>query len=176
MARWNGYALMSSCGTYRYEFGGEIGPSEPLLAITRAAHVILWIMLNPSNATASKDDPTLGTVVTFSELWGYNRLVVGNLYAYRTKSPKKMWDAMRTGVDIVGPENNTFLTQMVERVRDAGGRIMAAWGGDAQRERVREVAHLVGEMFCLKTNGDGSPTHPLYQPHDLVPVPWRIAA
>jgi hypothetical protein len=176
MARWNGYAMRSKCGLYRYELGGDIGPAEPLLAIARAVRMILWIMLNPSTADASEDDPTLRTITAFSEIWGYNRLMVGNLYAYRTPFPREMFRAAKAGVDVVGPENNTFLTQMVERVRASGGRVMAAWGGNAKIARVQEVASLVGEMHCLRTNSDGSPVHPLFQPHTLVPVPWRIAA
>ncbi len=176
MARWNGYAMMSDCGKYRYELGGHLGPAEPLLAIAQDPRLILWIMLNPSTADATEDDPTLRTISTFSELWGYNRLMVGNLYAYRTKMPKEMFRMMRAGTNIVGPQNDAFLTQMVERARSTGGRVMAAWGINAKRGRVQEVCELVGEMHCLRTNGDGSPVHPLFQPHDLVPVPWRMAA
>jgi hypothetical protein len=176
MSRWNGYAMMSDCGTYRYELGGNLGPPEPLLAIAHEPRLILWIMLNPSTGDATTDDATLQTVSTFSELWGYNRLMIGNLYAYRTKMPKEMFRAARAGTDIVGPQNNTFLTQMVERARATGGRVMAAWGANAKIARAQEVSRLIGEAYCLRTNGDGSPVHPLFQPHSLVPVPWRMAA
>lgn len=173
MSRWNGYAELSGDGLYRYELGGDIGPNEPLLSLTRRLKIILWLMLNPSTADATEDDQTMLAVVDFSERWGYNRVVVGNLYAYRTKHPKLMFRAMKEGVDVVGPMNNLYLTQMVIRTRHTGGRIMAAWGKNGKADRIREVQEIAGELWCLRVNGDGSPVHPLYQPRDLEPTLWR---
>lgn len=173
MPRHNGYATFSDCKTYRYELGGDIGPEEPLLAALRVVKPILWIALNPSKAGAIKGDPTVATMVTFSELWGYNRFYLGNLYGFVATFPEDLFKAMKAGVDVVGPRNNVCLTQMVERVRRGGGIIMAAWGGNAKLDRVREVQAIAGEVLCLRVNGDGSPVHPLYQPHDLVPTKWH---
>jgi hypothetical protein len=174
MPRYNGFATFSDCGTYRYELGGDIGPVEPLLVATRKVKPILWIGLNPSKAGAIKDDPTVSTAVTFSEIWGYNRFYLGNLYAFADKNPEVLARQMKRGFDVVGrPANNIYLTQMVARVRRDGGVVIAAWGGNAKLDRVREVQAIAGEMLCLRVNGDGSPTHPLYQPHDLVPTLWH---
>lgn len=172
MTRHNGYAVLSECGTYRYELGGDIGPSEPLLAASRPVKIVLWIMLNPSTADADGDDNTLRTIVKFSEIWGYTKVMVGNLYAFRTKDPKVLMRAMKAGTDVVGPLNNIHLTQMVDRVRKTSGEVIAAWGGNAKHGRVKEVVDIAGEMRCLRVNGDGSPVHPLYQPHDLMPTLW----
>ena len=158
---------------YRYELGGDIGPVEPLLVADRVVKIILWIMLNPSTADAMRDDPTIRTIVKFSELWGYNRLLVGNLYAYRATRPSELFKAMGAGTFITGPANNRSLTEMVDRVRKTGGRVMAAWGAKGRPDRVRQVHAIAGEMWCLTTNNDGSPVHPLYQPHDLTPTVWQ---
>ena len=173
MPRFNGYATFSEDGLYRYELGGDIGDVEPLLVTTRLLKIILWIMLNPSTATEVKGDQTIDTIVRFSERWGYNHLMVGNMYAYRTKKPKVMWAALRAGIDIVGPDNNAHLLSMIERVRASGGRVMGAWGVGAKPERVNEVKAFAGEIYCLRTNNDGSPIHPLYQPGDMAPEIWH---
>lgn len=120
MARRNGSAVFSAVRNaegnevYRYELGGDIG--DPLF-VPDTVKIILWIMLNPSTANAIKDDQTIGTIVRFSERWGYHRLMVGNLYAFRTKHPKIMWRAEKSGIDIVGPRNDECLLRMIALVR-----------------------------------------------------------
>lgn len=172
MARRNGSAVFSSDEIYRYQLGGDIG-LEPLLTSDAVLKIILWIMLNPSTANAQKGDRTVDTTVRFSELWGYNRIMIGNAYAFRTKDPKVMWDAQKRGIDIVGPQNDVYLRAMVKIVRASGGRVMSAWGKHAKPDRVEQIRALAGEMYCLRTNKDRSPIHPLYQPSRLVPTIWE---
>ena len=52
---------------------------------------ILFIMLNPSTADFKMDDPTIKKIVKFSDKWGYGGIYVGNLYAYISTNPKKMF-------------------------------------------------------------------------------------
>jgi len=166
---------------YRYKLGGNIdgrGWGDP----GTTPMPILWIMHNPSTANATEDDATIQTITIFSELWrDFGRLMVGNLYAYRTKHPKVMRLAWRQGIDIVGPQNDAWLAKMAREVRDAGGKIVAAWGAgasgprefrEAHRSRWRAVAELLGDLHCLKITQDGSPVHPLYQSHRLTPQIW----
>lgn len=170
MARHNGYAVFSKCGTYRYELGGDIG--DPLFKPS-VIRLILWLMLNPSKADAMRDDNTVATIARFSEAWGYHRMMVGNLYAFRATDPRDMERARKAGTDIVGPGNDDALRAMIQRVRDTNGRIMVAWGAKAERERARAVHALTGSVWCLKTNDDGSPVHPLYQRMDSQPRIWE---
>lgn len=173
MARHNGIATFSGDGVYRYELGGDIGPEEPLFRTSSyLARMILWIMLNPSKANAQRDDRTLETIVRFSERWQYGQILVGNLSAFIATDPKDVAAAAKRGVDIVGPANDASLKRMINKVRASDGRIMVAWGAGADPERARRVHALAGEVYCLKTNKDGSPVHPLYQPGDLVPQLW----
>lgn len=175
MTRRNGYASFSECTKFRYELGGDLGDQlfGPRANAASETRPILWIMLNPSTADASHDDPTIRTCGVFSEMWGYNRILIGNVYAYRSTDPKAMLKLMKAGVDVEGPDNNRVLTEMVGRVRTQNGIVMAAWGTHAHRERVKVVQQIAGRMMCLKTNKDGSPVHPLYQPHKLVPITWE---
>lgn len=172
MTRHDGHASFSPCETYRYELGGSIGPEEPLLASVMPAKQILWIMLNPSKADAMHDDPTIRTIVGYSERWSYNTLVVGNLYAYRATKPKDMWAAQKKGRNIVGLGNDDVLRKLATQARERDGIVMAAWGADAEPSRVKAVCEIVGPMSCLGRNGDGSPWHPLYHPVNLRPVEW----
>lgn len=180
MPRRNGYAYFSDCGTYRYELGGDVDPQDALFRPTDI-RMILWLMLNPSKANAIKGDNTVDLIVQFSELWGFNRVMVGNLYAYCATDPKDMEQAHLAGADVVGPDNDAALGGMVDRVRNSNGRIMVAWGAGPKparmralhAERVATVQRIAGEVLCLKTNQDGSPVHPLYQRLDTRPQIWR---
>lgn len=175
MSRRNGSAVFSACGMYRYLLGGDIGPRAPLFeGLSTELRIILWIMLNPSTADAMEGDQTIDTaVVPFSELWGFDQVLVGNLYAFKSKKPKVMAAAAKRGVNIVGPANDGYISGMVEKTRASNGRVMVAWGANADRARAEAVHALIGEAYCLRTNKDGSPVHPLYQPHRLEPTVWK---
>ena len=63
-------------------------------------------------------------------------------------------------------------------IRDwiADGRLPEA-GRAGRRIRVRagDVLEVVAggrDLHALRTNGDGSPAHPLYLPASLMPMPW----
>ena len=86
--------------------------------------------------------------------------------------PKDMAAAAQLGLDIVGPNNDVLLKRMINQIRASNGLIMVAWGVGADPDRARHVHALAGEVYCLKTNKDGSPVHPLYQPGDLTPQLW----
>ena len=65
-------AIISDCGKYRYQLWRKWDPSLP---------VVLFIMLNPSQADASEDDPTIRRCINYAKSWGYGGIYVGNLFA-----------------------------------------------------------------------------------------------
>lgn len=172
MTRHNGTATFSADGLYRYELGGDIGHAAPLFHTDVMRQLILWIMLNPSKAGAVDGDNTVDKIVRFSERWGFGGVLVGNLYGWIATDPKDMQRAKAAGIDIVGPGNDEALVRMIAQVRATGGRIMVAWGKNADRARAEAVHLTAGEVYCLATNRDGSPVHPLYQREDLQPILW----
>jgi hypothetical protein len=147
-------AVISEDGLYRYLLtrGPEPTPSNT---------TDIWVMLNPSTADADTDDPTIRRVVSFAENRGHERVVVANLFAYRATRPHDLLIHGRP----VGADNKTYLSQIV-----AGNRhVVVAWGTWGERvdpDMVKWFCDLCKRagttMWCLGTNKDGSPKHPLY--------------
>jgi hypothetical protein len=134
-------------------------------------------MLNPSTADADNPDPTLTRCLWFARAAGGGRLVVVNLFAFRTPSPKAMWAAARAGVDIIGPENDWHIRKAAEECDLA----IAAWGAaNPAVTRAAIVARIVEQVRPLHilrlTEKTRAPEHPLYLPGELRPVPWARAA
>lgn len=151
-------------------------------ALTRTDHALpwlamheprlLWIMLNPSTADETRDDPTIRRVRAFTQRLGFSGFTVVNLYALRATSPADLW----TADDPVGPDNNRVINEAAAAALTDGAPIIAAWGALAKPERVAEVLTLPcvhrGDLRCLGVTADGSPRHPLYLRSDAECVPW----
>jgi len=75
-----GTAALSACGRYRYELTRQWGDDG-------VRGRVCWIMLNPSTADAEVDDPTIRKCIGFSKRWGFERMVVVNLFAHRSSDP-----------------------------------------------------------------------------------------
>jgi hypothetical protein len=153
-------ATISPCGLYRYTLTRRWPGSGGL---------VNWIMLNPSVADASIDDPTIRRCIGFSRGWGFGSLVVTNLFAFRATDP----GAMKAAADPAGPEDDAHLLEWAR----AADRVVLAWGAHGgHRGRDREVLRMLDEAgvdaFALGTTAAGHPVHPLYQPGSAVPVPY----
>lgn len=151
-------AVLSDDREYRYRLRRTWDTEKPTLA---------WIMLNPSTADETEDDPTIRRCLGFAESWGFGSLVVGNLFALRATDP----DHLREHPAPVGPENDRHLREIC----DAAEQVVAAWGTNgAYRGRgVEVVGMLDADLFALDTTKDGHPVHPLYQPADTEPERYR---
>lgn len=116
---------------------------------------IMWLMLNPSTADASIDDPTIRRCIAFSKAWGYGSMLVGNLYAYRATDPGVV---MSLDYEMaVGPENHYYLDLMAQR----SAKIVCAWGSHGAGRRDGPPFCPGGWWHLGKTKG-GEPRHPLY--------------
>jgi hypothetical protein len=127
---------------------------------------VVFVMLNPSTADATTDDPTIRKCVGYAQRWGYTDILVANLFAVRSTDPSKL----PTFADPVGPENDEVLQSLPRGVPTICG-----WGRDKfARNRTKVVAGLLRRpLLCLGVNGDGSPKHPLYLRGDICPQPWE---
>lgn len=163
----DGSATMSACGRYRYSLERRIpGVTGPNLA---------WLMLNPSIADASKDDPTIRKVMGFTRRAGYGVALVVNLFAWRATKPR---DVKANLLDAEGPFNCAAIMGAAE-LSDA---VVCAWGAARWAwPQARRVLEWLAEhprerpirLLCLgTTRRGGNPLHPLmpsYDEHPLVP-------
>lgn len=154
-------AALSDCGTYRYRLSRRWG----------AGRSCLFVMLNPSTADASLDDPTIRRCAGFARREGFDGMEVVNLMAFRATDPS----ALPADKTAEGPDN---ARHVADALRDTSGPVIAAWG--AQRAAVpfarpmRGVIARAGRpIVCLGVTKGGDPRHPLYVRGDapLVPLP-----
>lgn len=176
-------ALISADGQYRYLLERKWVGADLLSSHTTAT----FVMLNPSTADGTKDDPTIRRCMRFARDWGHGALQVINLFGLRATSPAEL---IRPGApDPVGPDNDQAIADVLARVRP-DEIVVAAWGAHPathretgvvdHRGRPRTRAEVVADMaaehgvvlHCLTPTKGGSPSHPLYQPATAVPVPW----
>jgi hypothetical protein len=156
-------AQFSLCNRYRYWLRRDLVPWEvnPLK--------IVWLMLNPSTADCTVNDPTIKQCMAFSTLWGYHCMDVVNVYAWRATDPR----ALRHASDSIGPANDNWIHSTVY---DAT-LVMCAWGAHKiPPERLATLRHILAgkTLACLGTTKSGMPWHPLYRPHHLGPTTWSF--
>ncbi|MCB9492102.1 MAG: DUF1643 domain-containing protein [Dehalococcoidia bacterium] len=149
---------------YRYELGRRwgLGPA------------VTWVMLNPSTADATVDDPTIRRCIDFSRSWGFGALRVVNLFALRTPEPS----ALLHVDDLLGPGGDRRLREVLRAVLRAADEVVVAWGNVHPRlgARVEAIASLLpAETSCLGLTARGEPRHPLYVRGDTRRVPFGEA-
>lgn len=149
-------AQLSVDGLYRYRLWREVGG--------RAMNVVVFVMLNPSTADGEKDDQTIRKCKEFARQWGFRRLEVVNLFAWRATNPKELPKV----ADPIGSEND----RMIEERCLAADWVICAWGSDRfAARRAQEVTRILRrlniELRCLRKSKDGNPWHPLYVPYGM---------
>ncbi|MGT2474582.1 DUF1643 domain-containing protein [Paraburkholderia terrae] len=159
-------AVISPCGTYRYLLTRAAESLSPLKSTA------LFVMLNPSTADATLDDPTIRRCRQFAKLWDCDGLAVANLYALRATDPALLW----SHPDPVGPDNDNYLWSFARE----SDNVVCAWGSNAEPGRAARVACILidagARLWCLGTTKDGSPRHPLYVRSNHPLIEWRSAA
>jgi hypothetical protein len=157
----SGGADLSDCGRYRYRLWRDGWDEED----DRAC---LFVMCNPSTANAVDDDATIRRCVGFCSRWGYGRLFVVNLFAFRSTDPR----GLLTAADPVGPDNDVWIAAELK----AASRVVLAWGSPSQPALRRLIAARVRQIMSfadfppntgrLGSCKDGSPRHPVRLPYE----------
>lgn len=147
-------ATLSTCGKYRYTLT-RTWSDKP-----RG----YFLLLNPSTADASKDDPTIRKCVGFAQRWGCGSIEVVNLFALRSTDPKALWANGYSGhLDAIGPDNDRELGRVVAEAERDGTQVVCGWGvhggtrGTEIERRFRGKLQRIGPP-----TKDGNPRHPLY--------------
>ena len=139
------------------------------------ANVVIWVMLNPSIADASINDPTVARCVDFAGRWGCGAHEVVNIFSWRS-TDKSVLPGVR---DAIGPGNDAAILRAAMRAR----RVVLAYGNDGKLYgRGNAVAEMLTraqakygfELLAMRITKMGFPEHPLYLPKVLVPAPYRF--
>ena len=153
-------ADFSSCEKYRYRLWRrwEDGPS------------VAFVMLNPSTADATHNDPTIERCHRRAVAMGFGALEVVNIFAFRATDPKDLKKAKKP----VGPQNDTVLLDCARRV----DMTICAWGSHGDfLDRGEAIRHLLKEnslqAHILALTKKGHPRHPLYIPYSTAPSLWK---
>ncbi len=156
-------AVISDCGTFRYRLTRYWGPGK----------FLPFVMLNPSTADASVDDPTIRRCMSFARREGAGGIVVANLCAFRSPSPA----ALDKAADPFGPGNQDHLWQVAVGAVADNMPIVCAWGAHGHQRGDRYVVDLFhkegARLVCLGTTADGHPRHPLYIKGDQPLIPFQ---
>lgn len=180
-------AMLSRCGTYRFVLTRDwsrdweadsykmmTGEPRGEPSITK----VVWVMLNPSKADGSTDDPTIRKCRGFSERWGFTLMSVVNLYAYRATDPRDLRKAVQEGRHETWATNREHVES---EITDPDTKlVIAAWGGGAPNQRnhtrLREMTNLLrkyrGKVACLGYTKKNQPRHPLMLGYDTPLVAW----
>ena len=126
---------------------------------------VLFIGLNPSTATETKNDPTIRRCMGYAKDWGYGGYIMGNIFAFRSTDPINL----RKTKDPVGPENDYWL----KRLHEEAVLTIGAWGNHGEfLNRGQAVLELIPNIQCLRITKQRFPSHPLYLPKNLKPIPY----
>jgi hypothetical protein len=163
----SGDAEFSKCGRYRHWLvrdwrgGGRRFSLDDSFA--------LWIGMNPSTAEANIDDPTIRKEMVFTQREKLYCYVKVNVMDFRSTSP----DWLRSPGIVPCSDVNRG---MIGLFADRAAKIIVCFGrlhrslrqyGEAVLDDLKDK-----ELWCLGTNNDGSPKHPLYLSNDTPLVPY----
>lgn len=191
-------AQISPCGKYRYRLWREwrLGNStqwdmwtedDGSPALDGSGHQIgeplscVFVMLNPSTADGEQDDPTIRRCVAYAKAWGYDRMEVVNLFAWRATDPKELL-AVDADDDPVGFEND----KAIQKAIFGAGIVVCAWGvtgchlgqDETALGWIADAVEVMSDereipVTALKLTKEGFPAHPLYLASHLRPKPYR---
>lgn len=161
-------------GIYRYTLNRDIQRELDLGGIKFNRQLVQFIGVNPSKATETKNDPTVSRCMEWSRRWGFQNMVMTNLFAYRATDP----DDMKAFPEPVGPDNDHWLNAVAEQAE----LIICAWGNHGEHlgrgaiVTVKLLRKHHAKMYCLGFTESGEPKHPLargkaFIPYEFEPVP-----
>jgi hypothetical protein len=135
---------------------------------------LCWVMLNPSTADATKDDPTITRCINFAVSWGFGAITVVNLFALRATDPRQL----SVVEDAIGPANESYVLGAMHQSL----MTVAAWGASIPRRHAEHVARMRAALLAYEQSAvhvlgltkHGQPRHPLFVPAMTRSVPWYL--
>ncbi len=133
---------------------------------------VSFIMLNPSRADAEINDPTITRCINFARSWGYGRLEVVNLFAYRTSKPS----LLKQAVEPIGRDNDRYIVEAVKR----SDKVILAWGNHGTWQKqdlyILQLLKTYTHLYSLGITKKGCPRHPLYLRSAIKPQIYSTVA
>lgn len=153
-------AIYSNCEQFRYELTRIWGDGRRLT----------YVMLNPSTASETRNDPTVERCERRARVMGFSAFRVVNIFAFRATKPQDLKKANHA----IGPENDRFLISAV----DWADMVLCAWGAHgAHLGRGAQVEAILREqgddLWHIGLTKAGAPRHPLYISYSQQPALWR---
>lgn len=126
--------------------------------IGRGKRLIVWVMLNPSTADHRKDDATIKRVMRFSKDWGFDIVIVVNVFAYRARDPKVIHALLkkRPLEFVMGPDNSFWIDYWTSRAQ----RLVIGWGRNMTFDP-DDIIATFKHATCLGLTKNMQPKHPL---------------
>ena len=112
--------------------------------------LILFILLNPSNADHKNDDKTVKKLIGFTKIFEFGGFYLGNLYSIvsTTPSPDKFI------------KDETRNIKHIQIMKKKCKKIIIGWGNLGTYPNW--LLDNISEVMCLGINKNGTPKHPLY--------------
>lgn len=154
-------AVIDTSGLYRYSLTRRWGIGPP--------NSVCFMMLNPSTADASVDDPTIRRCIGFAKRWGHDGLEVVNVFGLRSADPSKVLMSPNP----LGIQNHAY----IQAAFVMADKIVVAWGASLNvvpwlpRPIMDIYEH---KLFCLGLTKTGQPRHPLYAKADSELIPYKL--
>ncbi|MFF4607789.1 DUF1643 domain-containing protein [Streptomyces sp. NPDC001339] len=145
-------------------FGARYTHRYALTRTWEAGTHAVFVLLNPSEATAYQDDATLRRLVGFARREGHGGLVLANAFAVRSKSPYILDTHSPAALAATVGEHNDELLQLLAQ---EAGDVVVGWGiWGRVFSRAAAVEQLLtgngARLWALGLTKDGHPRHPLY--------------
>jgi hypothetical protein len=158
-------AKFSPCKNYRYILTRIWGKGDNLA---------MFVGLNPSTADEANSDPTVTRCVLYAQRWGYDGLIMTNIFAWRSTDPKALYAVPEP----IGEENDAWLVTAAATAKI----VVLAWGAHgAYKGRGIDVLKLLrapsltrAKLHFLKLTKEGYPGHPLYLKSSLKPIQFFV--
>lgn len=138
---------------------------DPILGNKRR---MVWVMANPSTATATANDPTVATITGRARKEGFGVVDVVNLCPVRSTDPEQV-PPLTPALSGVNERNLAYLRVAIERADMTAvgwGRVGETIGGGSWLNAARPMLATLRGVFCVARTASGAPRHPLRMRHD----------
>lgn len=146
-------AIFSPCRKYRYTLWREWDFGYG---------TVNFLLLNPSTADENVLDPTLTRCLKYSQAWGYKKMIITNIFSYRSTCPFEM----KKQDEPIGTLNDFYILLSAQE----SNKVVLGFGNHGNHlGRGLEVLSLLRDydLYCLDVSKTGFPKHPLYLKGDL---------